>query len=65
MANEGDLGNQAADEYLQSALDNARKAAGNERLTGFCQNGCGESTAGAYCSKECRSDHTKRERMNR
>ena len=65
MANEGDLGNQAADEYLQAALDNARKPTGNERLTGFCQNGCGEPTSGAYCSKECRTDHTKRVRMNR
>lgn len=61
--NEGDLGNKAADEFLEAALQNAKRVTGNERLTGFCQNDCGTSTQGAYCSAECRRDATMRERM--
>lgn len=63
--NEGDLGNKAAALFLEAALENAKRATGNERLTGFCQNDCGEPTRGAYCSASCREDHTKRMRMKR
>jgi len=53
--NEADQGNQSADLFLEVAIENAKRVTGNERLTGFCLNRCGEPTAGAYCSKECRS----------
>jgi len=64
MANEGDLGNKAAEEFLQQAIDNAKTVSGNERLTGFCR-WCKEPTAGAFCSAPCRDDYTKHERMKR
>jgi hypothetical protein len=32
-------------------------------LTGFCLE-CDEPTEGAFCSKECREDYEKRERLN-
>ena len=63
--NEADHGNQAADLFLEVALENAKRVTGKERLTGFCQNGCGEPTQGAFCSAPCRDDFTKRERMRR
>ena len=63
MANEGDLGNQAADEYLQSALDNAQTATGNEHLTGRCMM-CGKESRGAFCSKEGRAKYNAMVRMN-
>lgn len=47
--------------HLKAALSNAR-VTGNENLTGKCH-WCGEPTRGVYCSPECRTDHTKRERM--
>lgn len=46
----------------QQAIYNATRVTGNQHLTGWCQNDCGEPTAGAYCSKECRRDHTLRMR---
>lgn len=61
--NEGDYGNQAADLFREVAIENAKRVTGNERLTGFCLNNCGEPTRGAYCSPECRTDAAKRERM--
>ena len=59
-----DIADQAQDlqeHALKVALANAR-ATGKEVLTGFCHN-CNEPTHGAYCSSECRTDETKRERM--
>lgn len=44
MANEGDYGHRAEEFFRQMAIENARNATGNERLTGFCQNDCGERT---------------------
>lgn len=60
-----DKANELADLHLEAALYNAQKVTGNERLTGFCQNQCGEPTAGAFCSPECRNDAAMRERMAR
>lgn len=57
MADEIDKANELADLHLQAALD-AAKVTDNEKLTGYCQNDCGMPTRGAYCSKECRRDHT-------
>lgn len=62
MANEGDLGNKAADEFLHFALQNAKRKTGQEMLTGFCRNDCGEATQGAFCSRECRDDYNLRMR---
>ena len=59
-----DIADQASDlqeHALRVALANSR-VTGNETLTGFCKN-CHEPTRGAYCSSECRTDETKRERM--
>ena len=59
-----DIADQAQDlqeHALRVALANAR-VTGNEALTGFCRN-CHEPTSGVFCSKECRSDSDKRERM--
>lgn len=56
-----DQANDLQEHALRVALANAR-ATGNEALTGFCHN-CSEPTRGAYCSSECRTDATKRERM--
>jgi len=63
MADEIDQANELADLHLKAALD-AAKATGNENLTGNCH-WCGEPTRGAYCSAECRTDHTKQGRMKR
>ena len=60
-----DQANELAEMHLKAAIKNAQNATGNERLTGFCQNGCGERTHGAFCSAECRSDFNKREAMRR
>jgi len=62
VANEGDYGNQAAELFRRAALENARKQE-SVRLTGFCQNDCGEPTRGAFCSAECRADYNARQRM--
>ena len=56
-----DQAQELQDHALQVALANSR-ATGNEALTGFCHN-CNEITAGAFCSKECREDKSKRDRM--
>lgn len=63
MANEGDHGHVAEEFFRQMAIENARNATGNERLTGFCQNDCGERTHGAFCSADCRNDFNARQRM--
>ena len=62
--NEGDYGNQSAELFRRAALENARKQE-SVRLTGFCQNDCGEPTRGAFCSAECRNDFNARQRMKR
>lgn len=62
MADIIDDANELAELHLKAAIDNAR-VTGNEKLTGWCQNGCGEPTRGAFCSPECRNDAVKRERM--
>lgn len=65
MADIIDDANELADLHLEAAIYNAQKVTGNERLTGWCQNDCGEPTRGAYCSAECRNDAAKRERLRR
>ena len=62
MANEADLGNAAADLYLETAIENARLKAATPPRTGLCLN-CSEPVEGAYCDSECRRDHEKRKRM--
>lgn len=62
--NEGDYGNHAAELFRRAALENARKHE-SVRLTGFCQNDCGEPTRGTFCSAECRADYNARQRMKR
>lgn len=64
MADDIDNANDLADLHLKAAIYNAQTVTGNENLTGK-RHWCGEPTRGAYCSKECRTDHTKRERMSR
>jgi len=44
---------------FQEALRNRAKVPEN---TGFCLE-CGEPTKGAFCSKECREDYEKMERL--
>ena len=64
MANEGDQAHEAEELFRQHALEAAKRETGNEMLTGFCQNtGCGERTAGAFCSAECRRDANAMARM--
>ena len=65
MADEIDKANELSEMHLKAALANAQNATGNERLTGFCQNDCGERTHGAFCSAECRTDFNKREAFRR
>ena len=62
MADDIDKANELADLHLQAALE-AAKVTGNEKLTGKCQNDCGEPTRGAFCSAECRQDYNARMRM--
>lgn len=45
---------------LQEALRNRPKVPEN---TGFCLE-CEEPTPGAFCSKECREDYERMERLN-
>lgn len=63
MADEIDQANELADLHLKAALD-AASVTGNENLTGSCH-WCGETTRGAYCSAECRTDMNKAERFKR
>lgn len=65
MADEIDNASKVEEMQRQAAIYNAMKVTGNERLTGFCQNDCGEVTQGAYCSAECRRDANARARMKR
>jgi len=45
--------------FVQEGLSKRAKVPEN---TGFCLE-CGEPTAGAFCSKECREDYEKMERL--
>jgi len=61
MADEIDKANELAELHLKAALD-AATVAGKENLTGKCH-WCGEPTTGIVCSRECRDDMNKAERM--
>jgi len=61
MADIVDDAQQLEQMHLNAALEAAR-VGGNERLTGKCH-WCGEPTQGIVCSRECRDDMTKAERM--
>lgn len=65
MADTIDQATELTEMHLNAAIASAQNATGNERLTGWCQNDCGEPTRGAYCSADCRNDAVKRERMGR
>ena len=62
MANEGDLGNEAAELFLQAALD-AAKATGNERLhyCGRCWNCDAPLEKERFCDKDCLFDFELRQ----
>jgi len=45
--------------FLEQALRNKAKV---PEMTGFCL-ACEEPTPGAFCSKECREDHERLEKL--
>ena len=61
MSNEADQAQELQEHALRVAIANSR-VTGKECLTGFCR-WCHEPTAGVFCSKECRCDSDKRDRM--
>jgi len=65
MANEGDLGNEAAELFLTLAQKEHERRSQKYYYTGLCWN-CSEPLSdGAFCDDggECREDYEKRERM--
>lgn len=61
MSDPLDQADQAANMFLESALRAKAKIPEN---TGFCLS-CGEPTSGAFCSKECREDYERAERIKK
>lgn len=61
MADVIDQANDLVELHLNAALENAR-ASGSENLTGRCH-WCGDPAHGIVCSRECREDMNKAERM--
>lgn len=67
MANEGDLGNEAADFFLDVAHEEHKRRQQKYYYTGLCWN-CSEPVgSGAFCNDggECAEDYQKREAFRR
>lgn len=66
MANEADLGNEAADLFLQAAHEEHKRRQSRYYYTGLCWNCSEQLEAGAFCpGGECQEDYEKREAFGR
>lgn len=65
MANEGDLGNEAAEFFLSLAHEERNRRNQKYYYTGLCWNCSEPLKEGAFCQEGgfCREDYEKRERM--